>query len=121
MLGNHLSGTVDRLLHFLPDLRLRVSGNRLPSALELFQRRAEQLIMGPMAMPLERGRDRTDFGVELLSLAFLHEQRVPLGRENFVDALVLAAADIPDEPSKRCWIFNRLRCELPNLCGGAFD
>src|SRR5437879_5290450 len=105
------------MLDLSENLRLSIRGKRFPAILELLQSRREQRIVGPTAVSLDRRRDCTDFGLELLELTYVCEQSIALACENSVDALVVTAANIPDELSKPYWIFNGVCRQLPDFCG----
>src|ERR1700730_14198833 len=121
MLCDALAGAVYRLLDFLPDARIGICRNHLPPILELLQGRREQGIEGPLAVALERCADSTDLSLKLLELTFLFEQDIALGRQDFVDALVVPAAYIANELSEHHGIFDRAGGHLTNLCGCSLD
>ena len=63
-------------------------------------------------MPLQCRCRRSDFRLQLLELPSLRELRVAPGGENFVDALVVAAADVPNELAKHFGILDGQCCSL---------
>ena len=81
----------------------------------LIQGWAEQRIVGTMTMALDGRSGRIDLLVQLLLLACLGELRIPFGREDFIDALVVTAPDIPDQVPQLRRIADGLCGELANL------
>src|SRR6185312_4553285 len=121
MLRDHLARTVYRLLDLLRGFRVGITRNHFPPGLELLQSRREQGIVGALAVSLECRGHRSDLGVKVLELAGLLEQDITLGRQNFVHALVVAAASIADELPERRGIFDRVSSLLANPGGGSLD
>src|SRR3546814_9254174 len=95
-------------------------GYRGPARLELTQSLAEQRVVSALAVALEGFRGRLDLGLQLRELAGLLEQDIAFGRQDLVDTLVIAAADIADQLPQPVGIFNGLRRHpaTPGRCSG---
>src|SRR4051812_41284537 len=72
-------------------------------------------------MALERRLHALDLGPSLLELARLLEQRVALGGQDLVDALIPATADIPNELPQELGIFDFAGGPLADFGGSSLD
>src|SRR6516162_391334 len=118
---DNLARAVDRILNAPRHIRLGPRGNGIPADLEPLESRREQQIVRSMAVPLDGRRDRADLGPELLELTLVCELSLALARENLVDALVFAAADLPDEIAKLRSVFDPVGGELTDFRGTALE
>jgi hypothetical protein len=121
VLDDDFACAVDRLLRCLGDFRLRMRRHRLPAQLQLLQGRREQRIEVSMAVSFHGRGHCSDFRMQVLDFALLRQQNIALARQDFVNALVFAAARIPDQLPDLRRIVDGLCGLLPELGRGTLD
>jgi hypothetical protein len=97
VLGDHLVPARERSFRLLRQLGRRIRRHRPPAPCQLLERRGEQVVMGTLAVALQRSHNGLHFRALLLLVALPGEELLALALQNLVDALVVAAAHLLDE------------------------